>query len=205
MPITPPVPLLLADVQFGTSLGTASLTLLASAIAVLSVVALTRANGLLSFSKMAPHDFASTIAVGSLLATTATGGVPVAQGLAGLVGVFVTQRAVQLWRRHGGRAVTDNSPLLLMAGSEVLEENLKMAGMAHADLTAKLRENNVTDRDRVYAMVLETTGDVSVIHGEPEEGALDPSLLEHVRATPAEEDWPTTWRRGDDEPMDGGQ
>lgn len=199
------VPTLLADVTFGASWTTLGLTLLASVIAVVAVVALTRTNGLLSFSKMAPHDFASTIAVGSLLATTATGGVPVAQGLAGLVGVFVTQRVIQLWRRHGGNAVTDNSPQLLMAGSEVLEENLKKAGMAHADLTAKLRENNVTDRERVFAVVLETTGDVSVIHGDPEEGVLDTAMLEHVRATPAAEDWPSTWRRGEDDPVDSDQ
>ena len=196
------VPILLADVKFGAPATTLLLTLLAAAIAVLAVVAMTRANGLLTFSKMAPHDFASTIAVGSLLATTATGGVPVAQGLVGLLGVFATQRSIQLWRRHGGTAVTDNSPLLLMAGSEVLEENLKKAGMANEDLTAKLRENNVTDRGRVYAVVLESTGDVSVIHGDPEEGVLDASLLEDVRATPAAEDWPPTWRQGEDDPVD---
>ena len=172
---------------------TALATIAAAAIAVVVVVDLTRMNGLLSFAKMAPHDFASTIAVGSLLATTATGAVPVAQGLAGLVGVYATQRAIQRWRRSGGHRVTDNSPLLLMAGEEVLDDNLRKAGMARADLVAKLRESNVTHPRQVMAVVLETTGDVSVLHSDEAGAQLDTRLLENVRGLPDPLDAPAGW------------
>lgn len=179
--------------QFTIEASTALATLGGAAIAVVAVIILTRLNGLLSFAKMAPHDFASTVAIGSLLATTATGAVPVLQGLAGMVGVYATQRGFQWWRRFGGHRWTDNTPVLLMAGDEVLEDNLHAAGMAHPDLVAKLREANVTDPAQVHAVVLETTGDVSVLHGDPPSGTLDASVLEYVHGLPRESDRPASW------------
>lgn len=179
--------------QFTIDASTGLATLGAAALAVIAVIVLTRLNGLLSFAKMAPHDFASTVAIGSLLATTATGAVPVLQGMAGLVGVYATQRAFQWWRRFGGHRWTDNTPLLLMAGDEVLEDNLHAAGMAHPDLVAKLREANVTDPAQVHAVVLETTGDISVLHGDPLSSHLDPSLLENVRGLPPDAERPASW------------
>ncbi len=183
-------------VQFAVSIPTALATAGASVLGVLVVVVLTRMNGLLSFAKMAPHDFAATIAIGSLLATAAAGSIPVAQALVALAAVFATQRVLQRWRRHGGARLTDNEPMLLMAGSEVLEENLRSTGITRDDLVAKLREANVTDPRQVYAVVLEATGDVSVLHGETARAQLDTSLLDGVRGCPDETTQPTSWAAG---------
>lgn len=177
--------------QFAVSLPTALATVGAAVLSVLVVVALTRMNGLMSFAKMAPHDFAATIAVGSLLATAATGSIPVGQALVALAAVFATQRALQRWRRHGGTRLTDNAPMLVMAGSQVLEDNLDAAGMSREDLWAKLREANVTHPSQVYAVVLEATGDVSVLHGDTDAHQLDAGLLDGVRGLP--EDRPASW------------
>ena len=49
--------------------------------------------------------------------------------------------------------------------------------MARSDLVAKLREANVLDLKQVRAVVLETTGDVSVLHGD----VLDEILVENVK------------------------
>ena len=46
------------------------------------------------------------------------------------------------------------------------------------DLIAKLRESNVLDFAEVRAAVLETTGDISVLHGD----ACDEALLRGVQA-----------------------
>lgn len=179
--------------QFAVSIPTALATVGASVLAVLVVVLLTRLNGLLSFAKMAPHDFASTIAIGSLLATAAAGSIPVGQAVAALVGVFATQWALQRWRRHGGMQFVDNAPLLLMAGADVLEDNLARAGIARDDLRAKLREANVTHPRQVYAVVLEATGDVSVLHGETAAAQLDAGLLAGVRGCPGADAQPSSW------------
>jgi uncharacterized membrane protein YcaP (DUF421 family) len=52
--------------------------------------------------------------------------------------------------------------------------------MTRSELRAKLREANVLEWSQIRAVVLETTGDVSVLHGDEGGTPLDPSLLEGV-------------------------
>lgn len=84
----------------------------------------------------------------------------------------------QLRQRTNLLAVLENEPLLLMDGPRFLEANMTQARVTRADVLAKLREANVTHLDDVLAVVLETTGDVSVLHGG---GPLDERLLDTVR------------------------
>ncbi len=78
-------------------------------------------------------------------------------------------------RVPGVTALVDNAPLLLMDGTEVLSDNLRRANMTEADLRAKLREANVTRLEQVRAVVMESTGDVSVLHASPNERRSVPS------------------------------
>ncbi len=72
----------------------------------------------------------------------------------------------------------DNRPLLLMVGREMLDDNLRQARVTADDLRSKLREANVLNYDQLRAVVLEQTGDVSVLHGDAD---IDPDLLTDVR------------------------
>lgn len=145
----------------------------------LAVIVATRLAGLRSFSKMSSFDFAMTVAIGSLIASAASGQVAVSKSATGIGVLYVAQAAVAVLRRHGLLGgLVDNSPLLLMDGSDILEDNLASARMTKDDLVAKLREANVTTVGQVHAVVFETTGDVSVIHGE---GPWDRDLLRGVR------------------------
>ena len=149
----------------------------------LAVILYTRLAGLRSFSKMSSFDFAVTVAIGSVLASTLLlEDVTVLQGavaLALLYGLQVLASFLRLqwepWRR-----VLDNRPVLLVAHGEFLRDNLRSARVTETDVRAKLREANVHALDHVLAVVLETTGDISVLHGEPGT-ALDPALFDDVR------------------------
>lgn len=171
----------------------AALILVTAAAGVTTVVLLARIHGLRSFAKMAPHDFATTIAIGSVLAGTAMASVPLFQGLAALAALFGIQHLVQRWRLHGGSAVVDNDPLLLMRGDQVQWDAMRSAGITADDLRGKLREANVLSYDQVRAVVLESTGDVSVLHGAPDGPRLDPDLLDDVQGVPAAAARPSTW------------
>jgi len=81
----------------------------------------------------------------------------------------------------GVLTVIDNQPLLLMDGPKVRSDNLRRANMTEADLRAKLREANVTQLEQVQAVVMESTGDVSVLHGPPDAGSPDEGLLRDVK------------------------
>ena len=71
-----------------------------------------------------------------------------------------------------------NAPVFLMRDGEFCEGALKETRVAKSDVIAKLREANAMDLSKVRAVVLETTGDVSVLHGE----TLDERLIENVRS-----------------------
>src|SRR5699024_4843617 len=78
--------------------------------------------------------------------------------------------------RWGARAVT-NRPVLLMAGSTILNENLKRCHVVPSELQSRLRMAGIRHPGEVSAVVLETSGTVSVLRrGEP----LDPMLLRGV-------------------------
>ena len=107
---------------------------------------------------------------------------PLLQALAALVVLYALQIGLAFLRQRSDaiQHAVDNEPLLLMAGREVLHDNLRTAKVTESDIRAKLREANVLSLDRVHAVVLESTGDVSVLHGDPD-ADLDLSLFEGVR------------------------
>jgi uncharacterized membrane protein YcaP (DUF421 family) len=75
----------------------------------------------------------------------------------------------------------DNAPSLVMAGPDILHENMRKVRMTKDDLYAKLREANVTRLEQVRAVVVESTGDVSVLHADPESAPIDTELLRNVQ------------------------
>ncbi len=160
-----------------TSWQEAGLVVVSSIVIFIAVVAITRLNGLRTFSKMSSFDFSVTVATGSILATVAATSSSLTNGIIALGTIIGAQRLVARLRRSGSlEQVVDNTPILLMHGSRVLEANMANARVTKSDLRAKLREANALDLDSVRAVVLETTGDISVLHGDH----LDPSLLEGV-------------------------
>lgn len=164
---------------------TSVLMVVLSALGIYAVLLLlTRLAGLRSFSKMSSFDFAITVATGSLIATVLLSeNPPLMQGIAGLAVLFLIQFVVAALRNRSRavQRIVDNEALLLMAGDEVIHENLKKARVTEDDLNAKLRAANVLHPGQVCAVVMETTGDISVLHANSDEPALDPRLLSGVR------------------------
>lgn len=159
-----------------------ALALLVSTVGIyFGVILFTRLAGKRSFSAMSAFDFAMTVAVGSIIATTMLSArVSLLQGLIGLAMLYLLQILVAFSRRHSGfKKAIDNSPTLLMYDGKVLEENLRHSRLTHGDLRSKLRKAGVRNLQQIEAVVFETTGDVSIIFKDPKHN-LDPWLLEDV-------------------------
>jgi uncharacterized membrane protein YcaP (DUF421 family) len=148
----------------------------------LAVIGYTRIFGKRSFSKMSSFDFAMTVAVGSLIATTAlSSSVSLLDGLVGLFMIYFFQLSAAYLRRWKPfRKAIDNVPLLLMDGEQILEDNLRKARVTKGDLRSKLREANVLDPSEVRAVVFETTGDIVVLHSDDHNHSLNDWLLKDV-------------------------
>lgn len=158
--------------------------LIRAAIAVAAVIALTRLNGLRSFSKMTSFDFALTVATGSIIAATVLNiDQHIWIGLMSLIAVFVVQAVISRIRyaSDGFQKVTENEPLLLVENGTFLTANLTRSNVTKGDIYGKLREANALSMAQVRAVVLEPTGDISVLHCGSDEAPLDAEILTGVR------------------------
>ena len=133
----------------------------------IALVLFTRLSGKRSFSKMSSFDFAITVALGSIVATVIISkSTSLPQGIFGLGILYAIQILVAHARRYKGvRSLIDNKPTFLMRNGELLEKNMKKCKVTSSDLKAKLREANVIHLSEVKAVVFESTGDISVLHG----------------------------------------
>lgn len=152
-----------------------------SGIALLWVVALVRVVGLRSFSKMTAFDFVATVAMGSLLASAAAAASweTFAQVLAAMLALLGAQAGLAVLRRKSERLhdLIGNTPILLMENGRFCEAALAETRIAREDVLAKIRAANALDLGAVRAVVLENTGDISVLHGRD----IDERLLAGVR------------------------
>lgn len=141
----------------------------------IALVLLTRISGKRSFSKLSSFDFSITVAIGSILATVIISkSVSLQNGIAGLVGIYVMQMFVAYARRWDIiKKLMDNKPTLLMKDGKIMEANLKKCRVTIPDLKAKLREANVIQLSEVKAVVFESTGDISVMHGSKDKKVED--------------------------------
>ncbi len=147
-----------------------------------AVILFTRLAGKRSFSKMSSFDFAMTVAIGSIIASTVLSkSVSLAEGVVGLAMVYILQYVVATLRRSSHiEKLVDNKPLLLMDGTKILHENLSKARVTEADLKSKLRETNVLEISQIRAVVFEATGDISVLHTKDENVELEDWIMEGV-------------------------
>ena len=119
---------------------------------------------------MTAFDFVSTVAVGSLLANAATVSSWPAywQSIGAIISILITQASLSWWRQRSDMAphLLENNPLIIFKDGVWLESALKSSHTTKADIWGKMREANVLDLSDVRAIILETTGDVSVLHGD---------------------------------------
>lgn len=149
-------------------------------IILVVTLAYARLVGLRSFAKMSNLDFATTIAIGSTISSVILSPTTsIAAGTVTLGALFLLPWGINFLRRRNDRwrSTVDNDPTFLMLDGEVLEENLNREQLTMQDLRAKLRQAGVTDRSQVLAVVLETTGDVSVLTGD---GSVDTWIFEGI-------------------------
>ncbi|MBZ9632421.1 DUF421 domain-containing protein [Salegentibacter sp. LM13S] len=149
----------------------------------LAIIIFTRIAGKRSFSKMSSFDFAMTVAIGSIIASTVlSASVSLIQGIVGLAAVYILQISAAYSRRYiWFQKAIDNSPLMLMDGKNILHENLKKARVTEGDLRSKLRESNVLDLSQVRAVIFETTGDISVLHTSDKNQEVEAWLTKDVQ------------------------
>ena len=154
-----------------------------SVLAIFAVtIIITRVFGLRTFAKMSSFDFASTIAVGSVIASVILNPkYSILKGSIVLFSIIAFQTLFSFIIRKSSwlQGILTNKPKLIMWEGKILDQQLKKCNVGKDDLIGKLREANVHDFNEVRAVIFESTGDISVIHNS-ENKNLSKALLTDV-------------------------
>ena len=139
-------------------------------VALVWIVFLVRIMGARTLSKMSAFDFVVTLATGSLLATAAAASSLTAfvQAIVALTSLLTGQYLLGLARQRfpAFRHTIENDPLLLMRDGDFIDSALRTSRVSRSDVLAKLRQADIDDPGTVTAVILETTGDVSIVTGD---------------------------------------
>ena len=156
--------------------------LIISVLAIFTIVIIiTRIFGLRTFAKMSSFDFASTIAVGSVIASIILNeNYSITKGaiVLGSIIAFQTLFSFLVRKFDVFKNLFTNKPKLIMWDGKILYKQLKKCNVGKDDLIAKLREANVHDLSEVKAVIFESTGDVSVIHNSDNIGVSSELLID---------------------------
>lgn len=146
------------------------------------LILFTRLAGLRSFSKLSSYDFAMTVGIGSILASTVLSkSVSLLQGVIAIGMLFALQTVVSIIRRRYKpvKNLIDNQPIILMAHGEFYWDNIKEAKLSTDDIKQVLRQNGIKSKSEVFAVIMETTANMSVIKNN--EVVPDWSLFDDIR------------------------
>jgi len=132
-----------------------------------AIIVIARIFGLRTFAKMSSFDFASTIAVGSILASIIINkNQSILKGILALLCIigFQTLFSFLVRRNDWFKKLFTNKLQMLMKDGVIFYENLKSCNIGVSDLMGKLRKTNVHKLSEVQAVVFESTGNISVLH-----------------------------------------
>lgn len=147
-------------------IGTFFSTLFTAVIAYALVVVLLRASGKRTLSRMNMFDLIVVVALGSILARTIlSGGTSLFQGMFSLVILAGLQYSLEWLSANDPRVrkLLTSEPTLLFHRGQFLHKVMRSQRVSEADVLTAVRQNGIGDMAEVEAVVLETSGDFSVI------------------------------------------
>ena len=143
------------------------ITILAYAV----LIVMLRVSGKRTLSKMNAFDFVVTVALGSTLATVILSkNVALLDGaLAFFMLIFLQYCITWLSVRHKTvKQMITSDPTLLLYKGEVLKQALKKERITMEEIYVAARKHGLCDLKQIHAIVLETTGTLSVLSEKPD-------------------------------------
>lgn len=135
-------------------------------LAYIAMILLLRSSGKRTLSKMNAFDFIVTVALGSALAAVSLNkSIPLIDGvLAFFVLIFLQYAITWLSVRHKiVKHIITSKPTLLLYKGELLEGALKKERVTIEEINSAARNGGHEDLSKIDAMILESTGEITVI------------------------------------------
>jgi uncharacterized membrane protein YcaP (DUF421 family) len=141
-------------------------TLIITVLAYFALVVMLRASGKRTLSKMNAFDFIITVALGSTLANVSLNkDITLAEGALALF-LLVGLQYLITWlsvRVNFVKSLITSTPALLFYKGEILDDVMKKERVTMEEIKSKARERGIASLDEIDAIVLETTGSITII------------------------------------------
>ena len=165
--------------ELGMTWTEVTLTVITAVGIYVAIIAFSRLWGQRQFASSSTYDLAFIFAMGSLVGRVVLVRTSLANAVLGLFVMFSLHSLVG-WMHHHVQWVhrwIQNSPVLVAAGGEPIEEGLRHANTSAYEVHEAIRLSGYGSLDEVAVVILERNGEFSVI-GQDE--TLDPTVFEEV-------------------------
>ena len=166
---------------FSTSWGEVAFIALSTLAIYVSVIIGIRLGGRRTVSQMSAFDFVVTVAVGTLVASTAVAPDPsLPEALVALTTLLALQAIVAFSRRRWKRFrhAVEIAPLVLVSNGTIDERGARIVQFTRGDVLERLRRRGVFSLEGVELLVLEATGEVTIVRNRED---LDSEAIRVLR------------------------
>lgn len=148
--------------------------LISGVLVYIGLIFLLRISGKRTLSKMNAFDFVVTVALGSTMASVILSEtVAIMEGITAFAVLIFSQYTITWLQVRSDRfqSLIKAEPSLLFYRGKFKESVMKQQRITREEVEAAIRASGIPAMERVEAIVLETTGDITVI-GENDQDAL---------------------------------
>ena len=140
------------------------------AASYVALVIILRLSGKRTLAKLNAFDLVVTVALGSILATSALSRDVAFADAVTAMAVLIGAQFVVAWfsvRSDAARDAVRSGPLLLVRNGSFVEDALRRSRISHSEVRQAIRSTGRGGLEAIAAVVLETDGTLSVIgHGD---------------------------------------
>ncbi len=162
-------------------------TFILTTLAYFSMVVFLRSSGKRTLTKMNAFDLIITIALGSALAAVALNkNITLADGMLAFL-VLIGIQFCLTWlsvRSEKVKNLIRSSPTLLFYNDKFLESEMKHQRMTHEEVFMVARKQNIADLDEISLIILEPTGDITIITKNNSKINNSSSILQEIQNFP---------------------
>lgn len=150
-------------------------------IAIYLVFLLTvRIFGQRLLTSLTTFDTLMVLLFGSMVARTALGPVPtLTTGIVAFTTLLVLHFLLgKFANTETGDRFLNRDPIILVAGNQLIEKNLRATNTTHTELMSTLRERGIHSLEQIAAVIMEPTGKLSVLQNSQR---IDREILRGVK------------------------
>ncbi|MEP1087029.1 MULTISPECIES: DUF421 domain-containing protein [Bacteroidota] len=145
-------------------------TIILTTLGYISIVLLLRVSGKRTLSKMNAFDFIVTVALGSSLASVSLNkNISLIDGIISF-SIFIFLQFILTYvsvRVEWFRTFITSKPTIVFYAGQFLDAEMKKERLSRTELLNAGRLQGYSNLDDIYLIVLETTGDISIIENRP--------------------------------------